>query len=84
MNPQGLKNIGENMSVPTEASGEVELGTPGEDSYGEIAQYSLETSNVDVVEEMMRMIIVQRIFDTITKAVQSYETMLTSVEKMRG
>lgn len=83
-NPQGLKSLGQNLYGITEASGEPQVGVPGEESYGEVAQFSLESSNVDVVEEMMRMIIVQRIFDTITKAVQSYDTMLTSIGRMRG
>jgi len=43
----------------------------------------LEQSNVDVISEMMRMVMVQRVFDTVTKAVQSYEGMLTSLERMK-
>lgn len=83
-NPGGLTSLGKNLYDKTVASGDPTEGQPDESGYGSIAQYSLETSNVDVIEEMMRMIVTQRVFDTITKAVQSYEGMLTSVTKMRG
>ena len=59
------------------------IGIPGEESYGAIRQYSLEQSNVNVISEMMRMVMVQRVFDTVTKAVSSYEGMLTSLEAMK-
>jgi flagellar basal-body rod protein FlgG len=84
INPQGLESRGENLYVKSNASGEPIIGLPGEEGFGGIAQFSLETSNVDVVEELMRMIITQRVFDTVTKAVQSYEAMLTSVGQMKG
>ncbi|MBU0502110.1 MAG: flagellar basal-body rod protein FlgG [bacterium] len=82
-NPAGLKSLGQNIYQATESSGEAILGIPGEDGYGTINQFSLEQSNVDVISEMMNMMVVQRVFDTITKAVQSYEGMLTSLERMK-
>lgn len=82
-NPSGMKSIGQNLFESTEASGEPMIGVPSEDGYGAINQYALEQSNVDVMSEMMRMITVQRVFDTVTKAVQSYEGMLASLEKMK-
>lgn len=82
-NPAGLKSIGQNLYAATTASGEPIAGDPGTEGYGTIHQFSLETSNVDVITELTRMIMVQRVFDVITKAVQSYESMLASVEKMK-
>ena len=82
-NPAGLKSIGQNLYSATEASGEPVIGTAGADGFGSINQYSLEGSNVDVITEMMKMVTVQRVFDTVTKAVQSYEGMLASLEKMK-
>lgn len=82
-NPSGLKSMGQNLFSQTEASGEAMIGIPGEESYGAIRQYSLEQSNVNVISEMMRMVMVQRVFDTVTKAVSSYEGMLTSLEAMK-
>lgn len=82
-NPAGLKSLGQNMFVATEASGAPLIGTASEEGFGTINQYSLEGSNVDVISEMMRMVMVQRVFDTVTKAVQSYEGMLASVNQMK-
>jgi flagellar basal-body rod protein FlgG len=83
-NPAGLKSIGQNLYAETDASGVAIQGTAGEEGFGNVIQYALEGSNVDVISEMMKMVIVQRVFDTITKAVQSYETMLTSLERMKS
>lgn len=82
-NSAGLKSIGQNLYQATEASGEAIYGTANEDGFGAIQQYALEQSNVEVISEMMRMVMVQRVFDTVTKAVQSYEGMLASLEKMK-
>ncbi|PIS29997.1 flagellar basal-body rod protein FlgG [Candidatus Saganbacteria bacterium CG08_land_8_20_14_0_20_45_16] len=82
-NPSGLKTLGQNLYAATETSGESMLGIAGADGFGSINQYALEQSNVDVISEMMKMVIVQRVFDTVTKAVQSYEGMLASLEKMK-
>lgn len=82
-NPAGLKSLGQNLFQQTEASGEVYLGIAGEEGFGTVNQYSLEQSNVDVISEMMRMVMVQRVFDTVTKAVESYEGMLTSIDRMK-
>ena len=82
-NPAGLKSLGQNIFQETVASGGVMIGVPGEEGYGTVNQYSLEQSNVDVITEMMRMVMVQRVFDTVSKAVQSYEGMLASLDKMK-
>ncbi|MFA5113937.1 MAG: flagellar basal-body rod protein FlgG [Candidatus Margulisiibacteriota bacterium] len=82
-NPAGLKSIGQNLYQATAASGEPVSGTANQAGFGSINQYSLEQSNVDVISEMMRMVMVQRVFDTVTKAVQSYETMMTTLERMK-
>lgn len=82
-NPAGLKSIGQNLYQETDASGAPMIGIPGQDGYGSVNQYSLEQSNVDVISEMMRMVMVQRVFDIVSKAVQSYEGMLASLERMK-
>lgn len=83
-NTKGLKSLGQNLYAATEISGEAESGTAAKDGYGGISQYSLEQSNVNVISELMRMVTVQRVFDTITKAVQSYENMLASLQNIRA
>ncbi len=85
VNPSALKSIGSNMYVETAASGTPMDGIPESAGFGQIAQYSLESSNVDIVQEMMRMVITQRSFDVISKAIQSGEQMLNSaIEIARG
>ncbi len=83
MNPQGLKAIGQNLYVATPASGDPVIGVPNQEGFGYVQQYSLEGSNVDVISEMMRMLVVQRVFDTISKAVQAYDGMLSTLEKIK-
>lgn len=82
-NPAGLKSLGQNLYQATDASGEPVIGVPAEDGMGSINQFSLEQSNVEVISEMMKMVMVQRVFDTVTKAVQSYEGMLTALNQMK-
>lgn len=83
-NPAGLKSIGQNLYEETEAAGTPIIGSPNQEGFGTLQQSAIEQSNVDVIAEMMRMIMSQRVFDTVTKAVQSYEAMLTAVERMKG
>lgn len=83
VNPAGLKSIGQNLFESTPSSGDPILGVANSESFGSINQYALEGSNVDVMSEMMRMVMIQRVFDTVSKAVQSYDSMLTAVERMK-
>lgn len=77
-NPAGLEGIGQNLYVETDASGVAIEGMPSMNGSGALAQYTLEGSNVDIVDEMMRMIVTQRAFEIITKAIQTGESMLRS------
>ena len=73
------------MYAETAASGAPIDGVPEGTGFGQVAQYSLESSNVDIVQEMMQMVITQRSFDVISKAIQSGEQMLNSaIEIARG
>ncbi len=76
INPSGLKAIGMNLYVPTEASGDPITGTPGEDGFGRIRQGLLEMSNVKIVDEMVNMIVAQRAYEMNSKAVQTADEML--------
>ncbi len=78
-NTEGLQSIGQNLYVETQSTGEPIQDVPGQNSLGSIAQYSLEFSNVNIIDEMMKMVIVQRAFELVTKAVSSGESMLRNV-----
>jgi len=83
INPAGLKNVGQNLYEFTFASGAPIIGTPGIDGAGTILQRYLESSNVDIVEEMVNMIVAQRSFETNSKAVQAADDMLNISNQLR-
>jgi len=76
INPQGLKAIGNNLFRETEASGNPQTGTPGLSGFGEIKQGMLESSNVEVVEELVSMITTQRAYEMNSKVVSTADQML--------
>jgi flagellar basal-body rod protein FlgG len=74
-NAPGLRAIGENLYVQTVASGEPGNGFPQEDGFGRLIQGSLESSNVEVVQEMVDMIAALRAYEVNSKAVKAGEDM---------
>ena len=82
-NPTGLKALGRNLYVSTEASGTATTGTPGQVGFGTIAQGFLEQSNVSIVEELTQMIVAQRAYEVNSKAVQSADEMLQTANNMK-
>jgi len=83
MNPGGLNSIGQNLFLPTTASGDALLGTPGgTEGLGSIQQGSLEQSNVNVVEEFVNMILAQRSYESNSKVVQAADQMFQDVNAM--
>jgi flagellar basal-body rod protein FlgG len=76
VNPAGLQPIGNNLAVETASSGSPQTGTPGLNGLGQTLQGSLETSNVNVVEELVNMIETQRAYEMNSKAVESTDDML--------
>lgn len=76
INPGGLKALGGNLFSETEASGTPTSANPGDSGMGTIAQRFLETSNVDITEELVNMIITQRAFEVNSKAVQTADRLL--------
>ncbi|MBU0567189.1 flagellar basal-body rod protein FlgG [bacterium] len=76
VNPAGLSSIGRNLYVETAASGAPYTGTPGNEGFGQIAQGVIELSNVNVVDEMVHMITLQRAYELSSKAIQTADQML--------
>jgi flagellar basal-body rod protein FlgG len=79
VNPAGLEASGGNLYRETAASGEAVEGVPGEEAFGQLEQGSLEGSNVQVVEEMVDMITVQRAYEMNAKMVSAADDMLKFV-----
>jgi flagellar basal-body rod protein FlgG len=83
MNPGGLNSIGQNIFLPTTASGDAVLGTAGgSEGLGTIQQGALEESNVNVVEEFVNMILAQRSYESNSKVVQAADQMFQDVNQM--
>jgi flagellar basal-body rod protein FlgG len=76
INPAGLKSVGGNRFSETIASGQPMLGQPNNLDMGTIEQSYHETSNVEIVEEMVNMIVAQRGYEVNSKTVRTAETML--------
>lgn len=76
VNPTGLQPVGENLFRETAASGAPQVGTPNSNGLGSINQGSLETSNVNVVEELVDMIEAQRAYELNSKAIATSDQML--------
>jgi flagellar basal-body rod protein FlgG len=83
INPAGLKAKGRNLYVETDGSGDPIEGTPGENNVGTLAQGFLESSNVDLVEEMVNMIVAQRAYETNSKAITTADNMLQTANQMK-
>lgn len=76
VNPTGLQAVGENLFKETAASGVPVVGTPGLDGIGNVYGGSLETSNVNVVTELINMIETQRAYEMNSKAISTSDQML--------
>ena len=83
MNPGGLKALGDNLFSETDASGVPIFGTGGENGFGEIHQGYLESSNVDIVDEMISMISAQRAYEVNSKTVKTVEEMMTMANNLK-
>ena len=77
VNATGLEPRGENLLVETASSGAPTSGTPGTNGLGILVQSSLETSNVNVVEELVGMIETQRAYEINSKAISTADEMLS-------
>lgn len=82
VNPAGLDPKGQNLYAETAASGTPTAGTPGENGLGALQQGFVETSNVNVVEELIGMIQTQRAYELNSKAIQTSDQMLQRLAQL--
>ncbi|HEY0905971.1 MAG TPA: flagellar basal-body rod protein FlgG [Methylophilus sp.] len=82
INPAGLQAKGENLYVETTASGNPNANTPGSNGAGLLSQGYVETSNVNVVEELVSMIQTQRAYEINSKAITTSDQMLQKLTQM--
>jgi flagellar basal-body rod protein FlgG len=82
INPAGLDPLGQNLYAETAASGTPNTGTPGQNGLGMLQQGFVETSNVNVVEELVGMIQTQRAYELNSKAIKTADDMLARLTQM--
>jgi flagellar basal-body rod protein FlgG len=82
INPTGLQSIGSNLYQQTASSGTPSTTVPGTNGSGSLNQNYVETSNVNVVEEMVNMIQTQRAYEINSKAITASDEMLQKLEQM--
>ncbi|MDH4191196.1 MAG: flagellar basal-body rod protein FlgG [Betaproteobacteria bacterium] len=82
VNPGGLQSNGQNLYTETPASGTPTTGTPGLNGMGLLSQGYLETSNVNVVEELVNMIQTQRAYEINSKSIQTSDQMLQRLSQL--
>lgn len=82
INNAGLQSFGENIYLETAASGTPSVNTPGTNGLGSLNQTYLETSNVNVVEELVSMIQTQRAYEINSKAISTSDQMLQKLTSL--
>ncbi|MCC5909638.1 MAG: flagellar basal-body rod protein FlgG [Clostridiaceae bacterium] len=82
LNPEGLEAVGKNLYKATVASGD-EIPMEGENRNSTLRQGYLETSNVQVVDEMVRLISAQRAYEISSKAIQTADDMMSMANNLK-
>jgi len=83
INPAGLISIGKGLYKETDASGTAILGFPDENEFGALQQGFVESSNVNVVEELTNMILAQRAYELNSKAITTSDEMLQTANNTK-
>ena len=83
INPDGLLKVGENMYQATDASGQAQVGNPGDQGLGVLRQGNLEASNVEPVTELIDLITTQRAFELNSQAVQAGDQIMQNISNLR-
>ena len=82
INPAGLESKGQNLYLETAASGAPSTNVPGTNGAGTLSQGMVETSNVNVVEELVNMIQAQRAYEINSKSITTSDQMLQRLSQI--
>ncbi len=82
VNNGGLQSMGQNLFLETASSGTATPNTPGTNGVGLLNQHYVETSNVNVVEELVNMIVTQRAYEINSRAIQTSDQMLARLTQL--
>ncbi|NOH01736.1 MAG: flagellar hook-basal body complex protein [Chloroflexi bacterium] len=82
-NPSGLTSYGDNVWLESDASGAAQAGEPGTENFGVIASHKVEESNVDLAQELTRLMTLQRSFSMSLAAFQQTDAMISQAINLR-
>ncbi len=82
-NEGGLEAVGDNMLLATPASGQAQIAAAGQPGHGQVLQGFIETSNVNVVQEITQLITAQRAYEMNSKVITAGDEMLSTLSRMR-
>jgi flagellar basal-body rod protein FlgG len=83
VNTEGLQSIGQNLYIETDASGTPQTGAAGTSNLGTIKQGHLESSNVDLVTELVNLIRTQRAYEFNSQTIKTADEMMQVVSTLR-
>lgn len=83
INPSGLRALGGNLFLETEATGAPMIQTPGTEGSGTLMQNYVESSNVQAVQEMVNMITAQRAYEIVSKSITVSDEMLSTANNLK-
>lgn len=82
-NPNGLQNVGDNMWIETNASGQAMTGTPGAGTRGSLQSGSVEESNTDLTQELVAMITYQRNYQANAQSIKTQDQIMQTLVNLR-
>ncbi|MBI3794557.1 MAG: flagellar basal-body rod protein FlgG [Nitrospinae bacterium] len=82
-NAPGLLSLGNSLYKETAASGSPQVGAPGSIELGTVIQGSIESSNVNVVEELTNMIMAQRAYEMNSKCITTSDQMMQTANALK-
>jgi flagellar basal-body rod protein FlgG len=80
--PEALRSVGGNNFAATQASGDPNLGKPGEAGFGKVSQGYIEGSNVDLVNEMSSLVLAQRAYQLNARVLQASDQILDTINNL--
>ncbi len=83
-NSRGLTQVGNSTFTASSSSGLASLGQPGAAGFGTVRAGALESSNVDLTNELVDLITAQRNFQASAKAIETNSTLTTTVINLRS
>jgi len=84
LNPQGLLALGNNLWVETTASGQrINPQPPGSPNLGILRSGAVEESNVDLTQELVNLIVAQRLYQANAQTIRAQDQILQTLVNLR-